>query len=1134
MRSVLLAVAIVLTLQVPRTQAAVAPVDAETRAALDRARAMIDDWRESEADSLLAALQPTVEARHGAQSPVTADLLDLRAEAIGLGETGRQAQARTWCERAVAIRSADPAASPESLAFSLHRLALVLKNEGKFTSADSTVSAGLNALAAADLESTPTAAWLLATKASLAAELNDFERAEATAARAQAIIGNLAEPSSGLRRRLLEVQASVLRHQGRMVDAIARRREAIALLESEHGPAHPAVAQALVALATEMKDSGRLREAEAELERALDIYALFNRTDTGVVASALNTLTMVHMGLGDYAAAKDDGARALEVTRRTFGPEHPNTIAVLNNLGILAYQTHDWETARTYFEQVLAADEKQFGAEHLYIAGDLTNLASIVYYAGDAPESARLFDRAISIATAAGGPDHPAVGLALANQAEALTALGRVDEARSGFARGIPLVEAGIGADSPDVASLRDSYGVMLVKVGALGEARAQLERALAIRQKVLGTHHADTALSRRNLANLMMREGSYAGAAVALEEACRDLESALGADDPRLADGLADLAAARWRAGRGGDVAGPALRAETIGREHLRLVARGLPERQALAYAAARPAGLDLVMTAVLSGGDAAGTRSAWDAAIGSRGLVLDEMIARRAAHWLASDTTTVRLDRNLAAARARYANLSVRGAGELDPAVWKSEVDAARRDKEQAERELARRSAAFRRVDGQTTARLADVARALPDSAALVVFQRYRHGGDELRYAAFVLRSAEAAPALVPLGRAADVDNLVDLWRAAVEGGAVPPGPLAQAAEEACRESGRRLREAVWDPVRAVMPQAGRVFLVADGSLHLVNFAALPSAPDRYLVEDGPVFHLLNTERDLLPGAAAKAGRGLLALGGPDYDHTEDGQRVASVFRGVTTDCTDFVRLRFDPLPGSIREVDAVADQWRRTRGAGKADVATGASATEVLFKRSAPGHRVLHLATHGFFLGNGCAVASDGVRRVTGAIAVASPSPVSDSFENPLLLSGLALAAANQRGNAKTGSDDGVLTAEETAALDLDGVQWAVLSGCDTGRGALAAGEGLLGLRRSFQLAGARAVISSLWAVRDEDAQLWMTSFYTAALGRGLPTPDAVRQADLAVLRVRRADGSGGHPLAWGAFVASGDWR
>jgi CHAT domain-containing protein len=179
------------------------------------------------------------------------------------------------------------------------------------------------------------------------------------------------------------------------------------------------------------------------------------------------------------------------------------------------------------------------------------------------------------------------------------------------------------------------------------------------------------------------------------------------------------------------------------------------------------------------------------------------------------------------------------------------------------------------------------------------------------------------------------------------------------------------------------------------------------------------------------------------------------------------------------------------------------------------------------VLHLATHGFFLGGRCASTLDD-----------PPAPPATSGritrENPLLLSGLILAGANHRNLAPPDQEDGVLTAEEIAALNLRGVDWAVLSGCDTGIGELKAGEGVFGLRRAFQLAGARTVIMSLWPVEDEATRRWMAALYRGRFFDKLSTASAVRQASLEMLRQRRAQGRGGHPFHWGAFVAAGDWR
>ena len=145
------------------------------------------------------------------------------------------------------------------------------------------------------------------------------------------------------------------------------------------------------------------------------------------------------------------------------------------------------------------------------------------------------------------------------------------------------------------------------------------------------------------------------------------------------------------------------------------------------------------------------------------------------------------------------------------------------------------------------------------------------------------------------------------------------------------------------------------------------------------------------------------------------------------------------------------------------------------TGREARESVFKKNAAGHAVLHLATHGFFLEGPC---------------------------GPLQLSGLALAGANHRRDADAVGDegeDGILTAEAIASLDLRGVEWAVLSACETGLGPVQTGEGMLGLRRAFEVAGAGTLILSLWSVSDHDARDWIRELYTGRL-QGMSSIDA----------------------------------
>ena len=149
------------------------------------------------------------------------------------------------------------------------------------------------------------------------------------------------------------------------------------------------------------------------------------------------------------------------------------------------------------------------------------------------------------------------------------------------------------------------------------------------------------------------------------------------------------------------------------------------------------------------------------------------------------------------------------------------------------------------------------------------------------------------------------------------------------------------------------------------------------------------------------------------------------------------------------------------------------------------------------------------------------------------------NPGLLCGLVCAGANK----PTPDDDGVLTALEITDLNLDGVELAVLSACETGLGAIAAGDGVLGLQRAFQLAGARTTVTSLWQVPDEATAALMTRFYENRFKKGLSALESLREAQVwvlnegvkaGVLTEEPKSGRRTPPLYWAAFTLAGDWR
>jgi CHAT domain-containing protein len=118
--------------------------------------------------------------------------------------------------------------------------------------------------------------------------------------------------------------------------------------------------------------------------------------------------------------------------------------------------------------------------------------------------------------------------------------------------------------------------------------------------------------------------------------------------------------------------------------------------------------------------------------------------------------------------------------------------------------------------------------------------------------------------------------------------------------------------------------------------------------------------------------------------------------------------------------------------------------------------------------------------------------------------------------------------------ILTAQQIASLDLSGVDWAVLSACNTGNGELHDGEGVLGLERAFRVAGARSVVVTLWPVDDDVTRRFMHELYAQRLGRHASAADAVWNSAHMLLLERRAAGKSTHPWSWAGFVGSGGWE
>ena len=177
-----------------------------------------------------------------------------------------------------------------------------------------------------------------------------------------------------------------------------------------------------------------------------------------------------------------------------------------------------------------------------------------------------------------------------------------------------------------------------------------------------------------------------------------------------------------------------------------------------------------------------------------------------------------------------------------------------------------------------------------------------------------------------------------------------------------------------------------------------------------------------------------------------------------------------------------------------------------------------------RVVMLITHGFFLSDPETTPDEPSMP---PLDPASPANVKPP-ENPLLRCGVLLAGCNQRD--PVGSEDGILTGMEIVGTDFRGTELVVLNACDTGIGDVRNGEGVAGLRQAFQLAGMQAVVSTLWPVTTGGSAILMDEFF-ANLANGQPKSNALRNAQLMVIKDLREKKASAHPYFWAAFTLTG---
>ncbi len=944
--------------------------------------------------------------------------------------------------------------------------------------------------------------------------------------------------------RALEQVASFTSGTGNYAGALEIHRQLLARAEKRHGRDHPDTLGALEGVAGQLWLAQRFDEADRMYQRVLAVRRAQSGADSVLYATSLQTYAALLTGRHAYAAAEDRYLEAKAILDRD-GKQDGAQTGLLMGLGMLYWTQGQQQKAKLKFDQAMAALERVYAGANQdpsLPAPMMLAIASIYSYGGRddlarplEERGERLYRQAVADIEKQHGPRDMRLTGPLSSLAQLHQRRKQWDQAEKLYRRVMAIESANRQPKASPMTSV-----AWLFQLAYLERQRGRPRRALPALEKVRGVYRSlygeyMASTMDHQIADVRRELGDYRAARRLLERVVKTSRRTWGPRHPLVAAQLSSLAMLHMAEGKAGPAVTRMREALDIVEPNLALILATGTESDHATYFGQIAHQLHMAITLhtryALRDREAA--RLALTTVLRRKGRILDAAAASVAALRGKLSADDQKLLDELAAARAQLAALIVAGPKATDsPEQYAVEVGRLEREVKRLEDQVRRRSTAYR-VQSQPI-ELAPVQKAIPSDGVLVeivVYQPYdaRAVGPwdpnkqpPRRYGAYLLRST-GDPDWVELGDAKTIDAAADAFLAA----------LADPDRSDVETLGRALFDRALKGLVAKLGQTRRVLIAPDGLLNLVPFGAVVDGGGRHLVRRFS-FSYLTSGRDLLRiGAGARPKHGPVIVADPRFDAADGDPDAKTAGKakpsaGANPRAGDLVASRgrrsrdlrgkkWAPLPGTAEEADALVALL------GQVQVLRGTHATEAALKK-VTGPRILHVATHGFFLP---AEAARPVEAAPGASAPAAAGPQAEAAapENPLLRSGLVLAGANR---LSSGGEDGILTALEAAGLDLWGTQMVVLSACETGVGKVTEGDGVHGLRRALVIAGAESLVMSLWQVDDRATRELMAGFYRR-LEQGEGRAEALRQVQLQMLRSPRTS----HPYYWASFVPTGSW-
>lgn len=802
---------------------------------------------------------------------------------------------------------------------------------------------------------------------------------------------------------------------------------------------------------------GSLVVAKTEIDSAVLLYEQLVGNTAMPYALALITQGTYYQHAGEYALAEPAYRKAFKLISSNQEATAGEWVRGANALAVYYQTMGNYDQAETLLKEIRAKSEKSLGKASQEYSTALQNLASLYQLQNKASDAAPMLEEALTIDRKNFGEYHPQYIIGLRNLAALYQKTGKMSEAQALLEQALNATRNTFGEDHASYASTISNLAALYQDQKKMPAAEKAWQQTVDIRKRVLGEHHPDYARALYGLASVYFAQGKF-------EEANSNFRNVIG--------------------------------------EYLSQIKEYFPflseKEKGAFYQKIKPvfdAYQDFCVQYYFQNkSDASILKDLYNTQLVTKAILLNSSNKVRQTILSSGDTTLIGQFKNWLEAKekiVRYYALSADEKKEYES------IDVLRQKANDIEKNLSLSSNLFRSQFTEEVINTASISSLLKEEEAATEIIRIekKFVPDSIYYAALVLKKNADTPSLVIWPHGKKLENrFYKFHRNAIR--FHYPDTISY--------------KYYWKPLGQSLADVTKLYLSADGIFNKINFNILENHTTQHSVIEDYTIHLLSNTKEIVE----QANRSLSPHKEINlYGYVDFHMKLAHVDHVVHNNTSMTRAFGFDGeiplLPGTDKEVTYIHDLFKTNNY----DVVAykGAAASESNIKKT-PHVKVLHIATHGFFLND-----ID--------VDESADDDAENFFANPLLRSGILLAGAGvDRADVDLGGEDGILTAYEAMNIDLNETDLVVLSACETALGEQRNGEGVYGLQRSFIVAGAGAVMMSLWQVDDIATQELMINFYQLWLG-GETKHEAFRKAQLAIKEKYQS------PFYWGAFILVG---